>query len=180
MKTNFIIPTLLMLCVWTGCQKQTVPEEDKGQDMHPFTEQELKKKQLDTAFSTFFEYLKPETVEDPWQEIIRNSRIYSPYLGVLRYKYIKDGVTLITVDLKTTSFTIDFLGGVHMERSGYTKGDILVYYDNEQLAKLDLIWYEGTPTPVFYFDDGTSYAVTSMLLVDSLIDYLLKNVFSTE
>lgn len=180
MKTKFIIPTLLMLCVWTGCQKQTVPEEDKGQDMHPFTEQELKKKQLDTAFSTFFEYLKPETVEDPWQEIIRNSRIYSPYLGVLRYKYIKDGVTLITVDLKTTSFTIDFLGGVHMERSGYTKGDILVYYDNEQLATLDLIWYEGTPTPVFYFDDGTSYAVTSMLLVDSLIDYLLKNVFSTE
>ena len=52
MKTKFIIPTLLMLCVWTGCQKQTVPEEDKGQDMHPFTEQELKKKQLDTAFST--------------------------------------------------------------------------------------------------------------------------------
>ena len=67
-----------------------------------------------------------------------------------------------------------------MERSGDTKGDILVYYDNEQLATLDLIWYEGTPTPVFNFDDGTSYAVTSMLLVDSLIDYLLKNVFSTE
>lgn len=169
-----------MLCVWTGCQKQPVPEAEEGQDMHPFTEQELKKQQLDSAFSTFFEYLKPETVEDPLQEILNNSRIYSPYLGVLRYKYVKDGVTLITIDLKPSSFTIDFLGGVHMEGTGYLEGDILVYYENEQIAMLDLIWYEGTPTPVFRFDDGTSYAVTSIFLVDSLIDYLIKNVFSTE
>lgn len=177
MRTKLIIPILLILCIGTACQKQTEPE---GEDMHPFTEQELKKKQLDTAASTFFEYLQPETVDDPLREILANSRFYVPYLGMLRYKYIKDGITLITIDVTHDSFTVDLKGGLHMEGNRYGDSEVYVFYQNQRLATLGLFWYEGIPTPVFRFDDGTSYAITTTLLVDSLIDYLLENVFSTE
>ncbi len=53
---------------------------------------------------------------------------------------------------------------------------------------MDFVWYEYRDSdkmnrqlvPVFRFDDGTTYAVSGILLVEPLIEFLLKNVLSTE
>ena len=66
--------------------------------------------------------------------------------------------------------------------------DIDVYDNYVWVAKLGLESYAYTeagkvsniPILVFRFPDGTSYSVTTVLLVEPLMDYLIKNVFSTE
>ena len=148
--------------------------------MHAFTEQELQKKKVDDAFAVFFEALKLDTVEDPKQEIINNSNVTMPKLGVVRYLYVKDGQTLVTMDITADSFTADLYGGIHLEGNNNLTESPAVYIDNQKVATLGLVMYEDTPTPVFCFDDGTTYAITGVLLVDPLIDFLLEYVFSTE
>ena len=148
--------------------------------MHAFTQQELQKKQVDDAFAVFFEALKLDTVEDPEQEIINNSKVTMPRIGVVRYLYTKDGQTLVTMDITADSFTADLYGGIHLEGNNNLTESPAVYIDNQKVATLELVLYENTPTPVFRFDDGTTYAITGVLLVDPLIDFLLEYVFSTE
>lgn len=66
--------------------------------------------------------------------------------------------------------------------------DIDVYDNYVWVAKLGMESYAYTeagkasniPVMVFRFPDGTSYAVTTVLLVEPLMDYLIKHVFSTE
>lgn len=163
-----------------GCSKPVVTE---GTDMHEFTEEELRKKSLDDAFTVFFEAFKFDSVEDPLSEILTNSRISfpnSPVLSPLRYTYTKDSITLITMDVKFGGYTAYLYGGIRLEGSVLTDGDSAVFIDGEKLATLDIITYDNTPTPVFRFPDGTSYAVTGVLLVEPLLDFLIKYVLSTE
>lgn len=66
--------------------------------------------------------------------------------------------------------------------------DIDVYDNYVWVAKLGMESYAYTeagiasniPVMVFRFPDGTSYSVTTVLLVEPLMDYLIKHVFSTE
>ena len=181
---KYILP-LLVLFAAPGCVKTPEP---LGTDMHEFTEEELKKKSLDDAFTLFFEAFKLDSIEDPRQEIINNSRISLPRLGTVRYTYTKDGHTLIIMDVTLSGFTADLYGNIHLEGKSLTSGGTAVFIDGEQVATLDLVWYEyredgktkRTPTPVFRFPDGTTYAITGVLLVEPLLEFLLGNVFSTE
>ncbi len=177
MRTRIYITAILALGILAGCVKQSVPE---GTDMHEFTQEELQKKQVDDAFASFFAALKLDTVQDPAQEVLKNSRITIPKLGVVRYTYVKDGVTVIVLDAKLGSFRADLYGGIHLEGDSLLDGGTAVFMNNTQVATIGYVMYDGILTPVFRFDDGTTYAITGVLLVEPLIDYLLQYVFSTE
>ena len=174
---EIIISLVVALSALAGCNKAPEPV---GTDMHEFTPEELQKKRLDDAFTIFFKDFNFEGVENPTMEILLNSRITSPQPGILRYTYVSNGVTLITMDVGTSGFSADLHGGIHLEGIGIGDNATKVFIDGDQVATLGLITYNNIPTPVFRFPDGTSYAVTGVLLVEPLIDFLLKNVFSTE
>ena len=177
MRTRTYISAILALGILAGCVKQADPE---GTDMHQFTQDELQKKQVDDAFAIFFEALNLSSIQDPKQEIILNSRISFPQVGVVRYTYVKDGTTLIVLDARVGSFKADLYGGIHLEGESLQDGGTAVFIDNQQVATIGYVMYDGILTPVFRFDDGTTYAITGVLLVEPLIDYLLKYVLSTE
>ena len=174
---KYILSILVILSV-AGCHKTP---ETEGTDMHEFTQEELKKKKLDDAFTVFFEKLDLDgSTEEIRAKIISNSRLSIPAIGTLRYTYIQDGTALIVMDVKADAFTADLSGGIHLEGKAIADAGTAVYIDGEQIATLDIVWYKDTPTPVFRFPDGTTYAITGVLLVEPLIDFLLQNVFSTE
>lgn len=177
MRTRIYIAAVIALGFLAGCVKQSVSE---GTDMHEFTQAELKKKQVDDAFASFFAALKLDTVHDPAQEVWKNSRVTIPMFGVVRYTYVKDGVTVIVLDARMGSFKADLYGGIHLEGDNLMDGGTAVFINNQQVATIGYVVYDGILTPVFRFDDGTTYAITGVLLVEPLIDYLLKYVLSTE
>jgi hypothetical protein len=56
--------------------------------------------------------------------------------------------------------------------------DLRVYDQGSEVAKLEMD--TGLACLVFRFPDGTAYALNSLLISDALVDYLIKNVLSTE
>ena len=177
MRAYKYILLLLVILSAAGCNKTPEPQ---GTDMHEFTEEELQKKKLDDAFTVFFNDFHFEDASNPQAEILRNSKISFPRIGTVRYTYVSNDVTLITMDVGADGFSADLHGGIHLEGIGLGDNSTKVFIDGEELAVLGLVWYQEKPVPVFRFPDGTSYAVTGVLLVEPLIDFLLNNVFSTE
>lgn len=168
---------ILSVLLLAGCNKPPVTE---GTDMHEFTQEELQKKRLDDAFTLFFKKFNFEKVDNPTAEILANSKLSIPSAGVIRYTYTKNGLTLISMDVGASGFEATLHGGIHLKGTGLGENGTKVFIDGDQLATLDMVMYNKVPTPVFRFPDGTTYAVTGVLLVEPLIDFLLKNVFSTE
>ncbi|MBO4624403.1 MAG: hypothetical protein J5646_02785 [Bacteroidales bacterium] len=187
-----VLTIMAVLALLAGCQK--LPEEVQ-EDMHPFTQEELHKKQLDEAFAPFVEALELDTITDYRGEVLANSHISLRLSGIV-YTYEKNGKTLLEVRYRLRRFTADFYGGITLEGkitpSISTDLEDLIHADvynyGIRVASLGFETYEYTEAgetvqqlvPVFRFDDGTSYAVRSLLLVDPLIDYLLEYVLSTE
>lgn len=172
----YIYPIILAVLLVAGCSKPPV----EGTDMHEFTQEELQKKRLDDAFTVFFKKFDFEKTDNPTAEILKNSKISVPSIGTLRYTYTKNGLTLISMDVSTGGFKARLHGGILLEGKSLGENGTKVYIDGDELATIDIIIYNKVPTPVFRFPDGTTYAVTGVLLVEPLIDFLLKNVFSTE
>ena len=177
MRARVYILSVLAMLFLAGCNK---PQEADGTDMHEFTPEELEKKKLDDAFTVFFGKLGLENIDNPTSEILKNSSITVPRLGTIRYTYTKDGLTLISMDVKAGMFEAKLHGGISVVGKSLRENGILVFIDGSQVATLDLVMYNKVPTPVFRFPDGTTYAVTGVLLVEPLLDFLLENVFSTE
>lgn len=182
---KFIIVALLAAFAAVGCDKNTEPAEP---ELHEFTREELRKKKVDDAFTVFFQYLDLDAAADPWREVVNHSHIAFPELGLLRYTYVRGDLTLISMDVKLNAFTARLYRDIRVEGEYPSEEDPVVYIDGERVATLGFVWYEyrdsgkthREPVPVFCFDDGTTYAISGILLVEPLIDFLLKNVFSTE
>lgn len=168
---------ILSVLLLAGCNKPPVTE---GTDMHEFTQEELQKKRLDDAFTVFFKKFNLDKVDNPTAEILSNSKVTIPSVGVIRYTYTKNGLTLISMDVSSGGFVATLHGGIRLEGVGLGENGTKVFIDGDQLATLDMVLYNNVPTPVFRFPDGTTYAITGVLLVEPLIDFLLKNVLSTE
>lgn len=169
-----------------GCGTDPEPAEPVT---HEFTEMELHKMKVDDAFTVFFRFMNPESLSaDPWREIVNHSHVENLQDGTLRYTYVRGDMTLVQMDVYQDAFTARLYGGILIEGNYPSEEDPVVYINDERVATLGFIWYEYRDsgetvrqlTPVFRFDDGTSYAVTGVVLVDPLIEYLIKNVFTTE
>ena len=178
------IPVLLACLLAAGCDKE--PEAEPV--LHEFTEEELRKKAVDDAFTVFFQYLDLESAQDPWREVVTHSHVAVPEPGVLRYTYVRGDLTLIDMDVRLNQFTASLYRDIRIEGEYPGEDPPIVYIGDERVATLGFVWYEYRDSgethrelvPVFRFDDGTSYAISGVLLVEPLIEFLLKNVFSTE
>ncbi len=176
---------LLAVLLAAGCDKTPVETEPQ---LHEFTKEELRKKKVDDAFSVFFHYLDLDAAADPWREVVNHSHISVPEMGHLRYTYVRGDLTLISMDVVLNTFKAELYRGIRIEGEYPSETPPAVYIDGEQVASLDFVWYEYRDSgkmnrqlvPVFRFDDGTTYAVSGILLVEPLIEFLLKNVLSTE
>ena len=174
-----------------ACSKAPAPEPQE----HPFTETELVKKHLEESMAPFFTILDIDStaVKDPRQFIRENSSVDVDWQdrGAVVYRLERNRVTALEARfyLVTGEVSAHLYGGVgimgtispvwSLSWDDWEAGtDIKVYDQGTAVATLG---YEpGLSTLVFRFSDGTSYALNSYLLSESLIDYIVENVLSTE
>lgn len=181
-----------------GCTK----EEPVQPKEHVLTPEEQVKQHLDDTFSEFVVALDPDTMEWTEDYILSHSTLDIELDGTFVYRFIRDNNVLLTVRLnlirENWKVEAKLLGG--LEVKGYVKPtlspdwsewennwDLDVYDQGTAVAKLGVevfSRYQAAEAdlqlvPVFRFPDGTSYSVTTLVLIEPLIDYLLENVLST-
>jgi len=174
-----------------ACSKVPAPEPQE----HPFTETELVKKHLEESMAPFFTILDIDStaVKDPRKFIRDNSSVKLDLFdrGAVVYRLKRNRVTAMEARFYLLYGKVDtrLYGGVSIKGTispvwslswddWEAASDIKVYDQGTAVARLG---YEpGLSTLVFRFSDGTSYALKSYLLSDSLIDYIIENVLSTE
>lgn len=174
-----------------ACSKAPAPEPQE----HPFTETELVKAHLEESLAPFFEILDIDStaVKDPRKFIRDNSSVKLDLFdrGAVVYRLERNRVTAMESRFYLLYGKVDtrLYGGVSIKGTispvwslswddWEAASDIKVYDQGTAVARLG---YEpGLSTLVFRFSDGTSYALKSYLLSDSLIDYIIENVLSTE
>lgn len=181
-----------------GCTKEEPVQPKK----HVLTPEEQVKQHLDDTFSEFVVALDPDTMEWTEDYILSHSTLDIELDGTFVYRFIRDNNVLLTVrlNLNRENWKVEakLLGG--LEVKGYVKPtlspdwtewennwDLDVYDQGTAVAKLGVevfSRYQAAEAdlqlvPVFRFPDGTSYSVTTLVLIEPLIDYLLENVLST-
>lgn len=196
-KSNISIRNLALTCLlllgFVACNKdQDVPPT------HEMTEEEQKKQHVEDSFTVFAEAINMEDSTNAWDYLLNHSDISLGLNGSLIYSLNQDGVMLLWLKFRFMNpdrYKID--GTLHggLALKGYihplsmildTPGnrerhlDIHVIDNGEDVAKLGLEYYDGKLIPVFRFYDGTSYSVSTVILIAPLLDYLLKYVLSTE
>jgi hypothetical protein len=174
---------------------------NKKQDVtppHEPTEEELQKQHLEESFTSFAVKLNLEDSADAKEYIVKHSSVSMSLDGSILYDLRQDGVSLLWLkfwhhDKDTWRVDGDLYGGIEfhgtlqplsMAISGpkYWEelSDIHVYDTGKDVATLGLEVYDLGYVPVFRFPDGTSYSITTVLLIEPLVDYLLNHVLSTE
>ena len=196
---------MLLLVLLSSCVKTSVPQQQE----HPYSQDEQVKKHLDDAFTAFCQALPTiESRDEATNFILNNSWVLPGRNGTIRYWLQTPGsfsTTLLEIRLDITglpgkaSLEASLLGGLKMAGIVYpgritsdphdweSAMDIDVYDQGMAVAKLgvEVLEYKEAgvealrPVVVFRFPDGTSYSVTSLLLIEPLIDFLLKYVLGT-
>lgn len=190
MRKAGVILLLLACSLPFGCRKAADPAP-----VHELTAQEQVKEHLVSSFSPFVAALELEKIYSIPDYLLVYGRLDLDTDHTPRFRLVKDGLTLLSLRLAPGSTHWDiqaaFYGGISLE-GRFTPSlswdwhdweehwDIQVYDGGEAVARLGLEDYEGKPVPVFRFPDGTSYSVTTLLLTEALVDYLLTYVISTE
>jgi len=187
------IPCLLLLGLGACTEKQVeeVP-------VHELTAQELKKQHLEESFSAFARMLDLEEAADTKEYIVRHSVVSIGLDRSVIYDLRQDGTSLLWLKfrhLEMDNWLVDgsLYGGLEVHGSlqpvkmiagGPAKWDqywdIHVFDNGEDVASLGVDAYDLGDILVFRFPDGTSYSITTVLLVEPLIHFLLEHVLSTE
>lgn len=177
-------------------------EEPVQPKEHELTPEEQVKQHLDDTFSEFVVALDPATMEWTEDYILTHSTLDLELDGTFVYRFIRDNTILVTVRLNLIRGDWRVEAKLHggLEVKGYVKPtlsvdwtewennwDLDVYDQGTAVAKLGVEAFsrqnagevELQLVPVFRFPDGTSYSVTTLVLIEPLIDYLLENVLST-
>jgi hypothetical protein len=183
----------LILLAALACKKQ----QDE-QPQHEPTEEELVKLHLEESFASFAAKLDLESSADAKEYIVKHSvvslgldrsviyslRQDSESLLWLRFRHVEGDNWLMEGDMYGG---LEFRGSLQplsMVIAGPKNwehySDIHVYDNGKDVATFGVEIYDLGYIPVFRFKDGTSYSITTVLLVEPLIDYLLKHVLSTE
>ena len=186
--------SFLVLLVLAACSEKPVEEDPT----HGLTPQEQKKQHLEESFSAFVQVLDLEETADAREYIVKHSEVSMGLDRSIIYELRQDGLSLLLLrfrylELDNWLVDGDIYGGLEVHGSlqplqliaggletwdQYT--DIHVFDGGEDVAFLGLEVYDMGFIPVFRFPDGTSYSITTVILIEPLIDYLLENVLSTE
>lgn len=194
---KLVIGTMLLAAGLAACGREEVPVP-----VHELTEQERQKQQVADALDLFFALLDPSSITDPVDFVTQNSQVSMGLDGSLIYRLQKDGENLIRA-----SFSLDqdrlkvesrLYGGLRIAGSLFRPDlenldlrnpdwdmleslmDLQVYAGGKKVARLGVEPMDGLPLPVLRYPDGTSYGLSSLLITDALLDYLLDNVLTTE
>jgi hypothetical protein len=196
-----LIPTLLkrsgvlslVLLGALACNKQ---QADVPQ--HEPTEEELVKMHVETSFTTFATKLDLESSADAKEYIVKNSVVSMGIDQSILYNLRQNGESMLWLrfrHLEGDKWQLDgdMYGGLEFHgileplsmlicgpKSWDKYWDIHVFDQGKDVATLGVEVYDLGYIPVFRFKDGTSYSITTVLLVEPLIDYLLNHVLSTE
>ena len=194
---RWILSILVLAVLFSACEKTSSVRSG----VHPFNETELHKKSVEASFVTFCNAMQEGgAATDPMADILAHSSVGLAPSGGILYTYRKNDRDLIRLTYSSNgALELSLYGGIGMKGridgplsadwdSWEEKLDVDVYNGDEKVARLGMEVYEYTesgeqvriPVPVFRFPDGTSYAVSTLLLTEPLLDYLLANVFSTE
>lgn len=182
---------LLAALAAVACSK--APTQEVPQ--HELTPIEQQKQHLADSYAPFIQALDVPNLGNPKDFIMEHSSLELGLDGKPVYRLEKDMLILLKMifSIKEGGVAFDayFYGGPFM--SGVVKPtlsiewedwennwDIDVYDGKEAVAKLGVELLGGNPEPVFRFPDGTSYAVTSVVFTESLIEYLIENGLPTE
>ena len=186
--------SFLALLVFAACsekQDEEIPERE-------LTEEEQKKQHLEESFSAFVQMLNLEEAANTKEYLVRHSVVSVGLDRSLIYDLRQDGQSLLWLKfrhLEMDNWLVDgdIYGGLevhgslqplNMMQGGPAKWDqywdIHVFDNGEDVATLGLEVYDLGYIPVFRFPDGTSYSITTVLLIEPLIQFLLEHVFSTE
>lgn len=178
MKNLSIISVFVAALLAVSCKKEAAPAPE-----HPYSQQELCKQKVADALDIFFEKLDPASITSPVAFVAENSRVQIGLDGRIVYSLVKDDATLVHatfffIGKDCCKVSVHLYGGVEM--LGTSLSTLEVYLDGQKMACLGLEWLDRTPLPVLRYPDGTSYALSSFLITDALIDFLLTHVLSTE
>lgn len=150
---------------------------------HPYTQEELVKAHLDESFSAFITALDLDStvVKQPEKFILKNSSISTDWAdrGAITYQLKRHGRAVLLVRYYVLSGEVlaSLYGGIAIKGT-IVPSDLHVYDQDKEVAKLEFDL--GLACLVFRFPDGTAYALNSLLITDALVDFLIKNVLSTE
>ena len=195
-----IIPSIKILTlaclVLPGFLACTKVQEEPA--THEMTEQEQKKQHLEDSFSAFVQKIDLESSDNVWSYLLQHSSVALGLDGSIIYTLNQDREQLLRLKFRFQNpdlYKVDgnLYGGLAL--SGFIQPlsmildcpdkrenhmDIHILDNGEDVAKLGLELYEKRLVPVFRFPDGTSYSVTTVILISPLLDYLLEYVLSTE
>ena len=159
-----------------SCDRATLPAPQ-----HHLTKQEQQKQDVSDSLTPFFELLDLASIQDPVAFVQENSVVSMGMDGSIIYQLQKDGQNLIhaTFSMQSGQFyvTARLCGGLVIEGP---VTELYVYLDGVKMAALELMQLDGKPLIVLRYPDQTTYALSSLLLNEALIEYLLENVLSTE
>jgi len=192
MMKKLVVIFCCLLGVLSACRKADSSPEPQE---HPFTEEELVKRHLDQSFSAFVTAMDLDSTitKDPKQFIMDNSSVSIDLTdrGALVYELKRHLKTVLEARFYplTGEVSSSLYGGISIRgtikpalslkwEDWEKKWDLDVYDEGKAVAKLGV--EPGLSTFVFRFPDGTSYAVSSLLISEALLDYLIENVLSTE
>jgi hypothetical protein len=189
---RFGIISIVLLGALACNKKQEEPTQ------HEPTEEELVKLHLEASFSTFASKLDLESTADAKEYIVKNSVVSMGLDRSILYNLRQNGESMIWLKFRHVEGDnwqldgdlyggLEFHGTLHplaMILAG-TKNwekyaDIHVYDQGKDIATLGLEVYDLGYVAVFRFPDGTSYSITTVLLIEPLIDYLLEHVLSAQ
>lgn len=196
-KIGRLIGTMLLAAGLAACGREEVPVP-----VHELTEQEQQKQQVADALDPFFALLDPASITAPVDFVTQNSQVSMGLDGSLIYRLQKDGENLIRA-----SFSLEqgwlrvesrLYGGLRiagtlvrpdLENLDFQNldwtlleswMDLKVYAGGKKVARLGIEPLDGFPLLVLRYPDDTSYALSSLLITDALLDYLLENVLTME
>ena len=151
---------------------------------HPYTQEELVKAHLDDSFSAFITALDLDStaVKRPERFVLENSSVSLDLLGenpavVYRLKRHGESMLVVRYYWRLGVVKASLYGGIAIQ-GPILPPDLRVYDQGSEVAKLEMD--TGLACLVFRFPDGTAYALNSLLITDALVDFLIKNVLSTE
>ncbi len=183
----------LILLGALACNKQ---QSDVPQ--HEPTEEEKVKLHLEASFTTFATKLDLQSYADAKEYIVKNSVVSMGMDGAILYNLRQNGESMLWLKfshLEGEKWKLDgdLYGGLEFHgileplsmiicgpKSWEKYWNIHVYDQGKDVATLGLEVYDLGYIPVFRFPDGTSYSITTVLLVEPLVDYLLNHVVSTD
>lgn len=133
------------------------------------------------AFITALD-LDSTAVKRPERFVLENSSVSLDLLGehpavVYRLKRHGESVLVVRYYWRLGVLKASLYGGITIQ-GPILPLDLRVYDQGSEVAKLEMD--TGLACLVFRFPDGTAYALNSLLISDALVDYLIKNVLSTE